>query len=129
MTHMHIDTDFGLNTNSSREIKKLYFVLLRIVQEDTFLAVDDQEMHSQRLYRVFLTSVPLYQEREFTALDLEGDFLHLFDKLIQASLMDEYYEKTANLQGIRVRFLAHLRRREQRQLQLIKGLMQEESVL
>lgn len=101
---MRPDTDIGLDAIASREVKKLYFVLLRIVEEDGFMTDEDAQFHSERLFRVFLSSSRLYERGNHTAWDLREDFTNLFSKLTQASIHDEYYEKTANLTLVKTGF-------------------------
>lgn len=101
---MKLDTDFGLDAVASREVKKLYFVLLRIVEEDAFMTQEDADFHAERLFRVFLSSSKLYEKGNHTALDLKEDFTSLFNKLTEASIHDEYYEKTANLTRVKSGF-------------------------
>lgn len=90
-----------LDSLATREIKKLYFVLLRVVEEDSFMETEEVALQARRLAKVFESSVKLYERGLFSRKDLFNDFDHLFQKLIEASLEDEMYERTANLTRVR----------------------------
>lgn len=94
----------GLDKVAGREIKKLYFVLLRIVEEEGFLPEDEVQFHAERLYRVFCSSSRLYKSKHYSASELLEDFDHLFDKLISASEDEEHFEKAGNLLKVRTTF-------------------------
>ena len=97
-------TEAALEQAATREIKKLYFVLLRILEEDTFLGQDDLQIHAVRLARIFRNGTGIYRRRNLAEDDLKEDFDNLFDKLVEATLADELYEKTANLKRVRALF-------------------------
>ena len=101
---MRQTTEAALEQAATREIKKLYFVLLRILEEDTFLAQDDLQMHAVRLSRIFRNGAGIYRRRNLAEQDLKEDFDNLFEKLVEATLADELYEKTANLTRVRALF-------------------------
>lgn len=97
-------TDTSLDLAATREIKKLYFVLSRLLDEDRFLTEDELRHHSERLMRIFRNGAGIYRMRNLAPDDLKEDFDRLFDGIIEATLEDELYEKTANLTRMRVFF-------------------------
>ena len=98
---MENETAPVLNALATREIKKLYFVLLRVVEEDTFMETEEVALQARRLAKVYESSIKLYERGQYNRKELFNDFDHLFQKLIEASLEDEMYERTANLTRVR----------------------------
>lgn len=91
---------------AARQIRKLYCVLLRVLEEDRFLPADELDVMATRLARIFRNGAGIYQRRNLAPQDLRDDFAHLFEALIQSTLRDELYEQTANLSRVRARFEA-----------------------
>lgn len=103
-TTMPQPTDASLDLAATREIKKLYFVLSRLLDEDRFLPAEELEHHAQRLLRIFRNGAGIYRLRNLAPADLKEDFDRLFEGIIEATLEDELYEKTANLTRLRTFF-------------------------
>ena len=97
-------TDTSLDLAATREIKKLYFVLSRLLDEDRFLTEDELRHHAERLMRIFRNGAGIYRMRNLAPDDLKEDFDRLFEGIIEATLEDELYEKTANLTRMRALF-------------------------
>lgn len=94
-------TAASLDQAATREIKKLYFVLSRLLDEDRFLDDDALRHHAERLLRIFRNGAGIYRMRNLAPDDLKEDFDRLFEGIIEATLEDELYEKTANLTRMR----------------------------
>lgn len=103
-TTMPQPTDTSLDLAATREIKKLYFVLSRLLDEDRFLTEDELRHHAERLLRIFRNGAGIYRMRNLAPDDLKEDFDRLFEGIIEATLEDELYEKTANLTRMRAFF-------------------------
>ena len=96
----------SLTQAASRQIRKLFYVLLRVLEEDRFLPADELDVLATRLARIFRNGAGIYQRRNLAPQDLREDFNLLFGALIQSTLQDERYEQTANLTRVRARFEA-----------------------
>lgn len=105
-------TETSLDQAATREIKKLYFVLSRLLEEDRFLAEEELRHHAERLLRIFRNGAGIYRLRNLAPADLKEDFDRLFDGIIEATVEDELYEKTANLMRMRAFFDASLASQE-----------------